>query len=50
MVKWVEEGVAPDALEAIDVANRTSLPCPYPKKAAFIGTGVGYSANDFVCK
>jgi hypothetical protein len=50
LVKWVEEGIAPEALEAVDIANRTSLLCPYPKKADFTGTGPAYSANDFVCR
>lgn len=50
LVKWVEEGVAPATLEAIDVANRTSLLCPYPKRAIFTGSGPKYSADDFVCE
>ncbi|KAF3035651.1 hypothetical protein E8E12_001279 [Didymella heteroderae] len=50
LVKWVEEGVTPDALEAIDVANRTSLLCPYPKRGIFTGAGMKYSADDFVCE
>lgn len=50
LVKWVEEGIAPDALEGIDVANRTSLLCPYPKHARFTGISAKYSADDFVCE
>lgn len=49
LVKWVEEGIAPDALEAIDSTNRTSLLCPYPKRSVFAGAGSGYSASDFFC-
>ncbi|KAJ8112690.1 hypothetical protein OPT61_g4997 [Boeremia exigua] len=50
LVDWVEKGIAPDVLEAIDIANRTSLLCPYPKRAAFVGAGPNYSADDFICK
>lgn len=50
LVDWVEKGIAPDKLEAINVANRTSLLCPYPQKAVFVGVGPEYSAEDFVCK
>ena len=50
LVKWVENGIAPDALETINAVNRTSLLCPYPKKAVFSGIGLEYSADDFVCK
>ena len=50
LVEWVEKGVAPDALEAINISNRTSLLCPYPKRAVFTGVGNEYSAGDFVCK
>lgn len=50
LIKSVEDGVVPDALEAVDSAHRTSLLCPYPKNAVFMGTGVIYSANDLVCE
>lgn len=50
LVDWVENGVVPDVLEAINVANRTSLLCPYPKKAVFTGVGSEYSAEDFICQ
>ncbi|KAJ4984395.1 feruloyl esterase b precursor [Stagonosporopsis vannaccii] len=50
LVEWVENGIAPDALEAIDIANRTSRLCPYPKRAIFTGTGPDYSADDFFCE
>jgi len=50
LVDWVENGVAPDVLEAIDVTNRTSLLCPYPKKAIFTSVGLEHSANNFVCE
>ncbi|KAH6644274.1 Tannase/feruloyl esterase [Boeremia exigua] len=49
LVEWVENGVAPVALEAIDIANRTSLLCPYPKRAVFAGAGPDYSSEDFFC-
>lgn len=50
LVAWVEKGIVPDTLEALDPRNRTSLLCPYPQKAMFTGTGPQYSAKDFVCK
>lgn len=50
LVNWVEKGIAPDTLEALDSRNRTSLLCPYPQKAVFIGDGPQYSASDFVCE
>lgn len=50
LVEWVENGIAPDVLKAIDSTNRTSLLCPYPKKALFTAAGPEYSADDFVCK
>ena len=50
LVAWVEKGIVPEALEAINYANQTSLLCPYPKKAVYSGTGAEYSARDFTCQ
>lgn len=50
LVAWVEMGIAPEALEAINYANRTNLLCPYPKKAVYLGHGTEYSAKDFACR
>jgi len=50
LIEWVENGIAPDALEAVDTANRTSLLCPYPKRAIFTGNGPDYSADEFSCE
>ncbi|KAF9701690.1 hypothetical protein EKO04_000995 [Ascochyta lentis] len=50
LVNWVENGVAPVGLKTINIANRTSLLCPYPKKALFTGSSPEYSMEDFVCK
>lgn len=50
LVDWVEKGIEPDTLEAIDITNRTSLLCPYPQKAMFTGAGTDYCADDFICE
>lgn len=50
LVAWEEKGIVPDELEAVDSSNRTSLLCPYPKKAVFTGVGVEYNSEDFVCR
>ncbi|KAH7128819.1 Tannase/feruloyl esterase [Dendryphion nanum] len=52
LVRWVEEGVAPELLEARSaVTNKTSILCPYPKIAQFKGKqGSEYGAKDFVCR
>ncbi|KAF4630690.1 hypothetical protein G7Y89_g7442 [Cudoniella acicularis] len=56
--KWVEEGVAPDALNATSVDTTPIINrklCPYPKKQTLVGkAGTNYSAaavdfNDFIC-
>jgi len=51
LVKWVEEGIAPESLEARSaVTNKTTILCPYPKVAKFKGKeGSEYGAKDFVC-
>ncbi|KAJ5021195.1 Tannase/feruloyl esterase [Bipolaris maydis] len=33
LVKWVEQGVAPDSLDAVNTVNKTNLLCPYPQRA-----------------
>jgi feruloyl esterase len=52
LVKWVEEGVAPNELEATSaVTNITSKLCAYPKKAMFKGVdGEEYGKEDFACE
>ncbi|KAI8936179.1 hypothetical protein NX059_006612 [Plenodomus lindquistii] len=49
LVAWVENGTAPNSLIATSPRNKTSLLCPYPKKAVFKGTSPDFSAKDFVC-
>lgn len=52
LVKWVEEGVAPESLEAKSaVTNKTSILCPFPQRALFQGekNATDYGAEDFVC-
>lgn len=53
LVKWVEQGVAPDVLPAaIDKANGTSLKrnlCHWPLKLQYIGGDVNL-ANSFTCR
>ena len=51
LVKWVEEGVAPDSLLAANPqTNQSRILCAYPKKAKFVGEGPEYEAGDFVCE
>jgi feruloyl esterase len=51
---WVEEKVAPEQIAASHVVNgvadRTRPLCPYPKIAAYTGTGSTDDAANFVCK
>lgn len=46
LVNWVENGVAPESLEAKSPTNRTTLLCPYPKKAIFQGSNAIYGAEN----
>lgn len=50
MVAWVEKGIVPETLEAINYANQKSLLCPYPEKAVYSGTVAEYSARGFACQ
>ncbi|KAF2821056.1 tannase-domain-containing protein [Ophiobolus disseminans] len=49
LVKWVEQGVAPDELEAVSARNVTSKLCAYPKKAVLRGNATAYGFDDFGC-
>jgi feruloyl esterase len=53
VVKWVENGVAPDTLPASrNLGNgvvRTRPLCTYPKTAPWTGTGSTDDAANFVC-
>ncbi|KAF2257949.1 tannase-domain-containing protein [Lojkania enalia] len=44
LVQWVEEGVAPGSLEAINAFNQTNLLCPYPQRAV-ANASIRLSAN-----
>jgi hypothetical protein len=33
LVRWVEQGVAPESLDAVNTSNQTNLLCPYPQRA-----------------
>jgi len=51
--RWVETGVAPQAITATHAANgvvdRTRPLCPYPQEARYNGTGSTDEAANFVC-
>ncbi len=53
--RWVEHGIAPDTLTAVGTATNDSAKvvthplCPYPRVAAFRGTGDSTDAANFVC-
>lgn len=53
LVRWVEEGVAPDELIAAKVVDgdvqRTRPLCPYPQVARYTGTGSTDAAENFRC-
>lgn len=48
VVRWVEEGIAPDHLEA--TGKRKGILCPHPKKARYNGTGDPNSFGSYSCK
>jgi feruloyl esterase len=52
--RWVEQGAPPDAIEAAHTANgrvdRTRPLCPYPRVAAYSGTGSIDAASSFSCR
>jgi feruloyl esterase len=52
--RWVEQGIAPDRIVASRVVDgntiRTRPICPFPKKAAYRGTGSTDDASNFVCE
>jgi feruloyl esterase len=55
VVRWVEEGVAPDAIVARANAEspwpaRTRPLCAYPKQARYAGSGDVDDARNFVCR
>ena len=51
LVDWVENGNAPDSIEAKGgaVATRTRLLCPYPQTAIYTGTGGTDDKANFRC-
>jgi feruloyl esterase len=52
--RWVEKGQAPDRIEASRVrngkVNRTRPLCPYPRVAAYDGSGSTDEASNFACR
>lgn len=61
LVSWVEDGTAPEEIEASVRANNAELPadwsksrtrplCPYPQQATYNGTGSVEDATNFTCK
>jgi feruloyl esterase len=53
MVKWVENGIAPDTLQASRAlgngAVRTRPLCAYPRTAQWTGKGSTDDAANFIC-
>jgi hypothetical protein len=54
LVRWVEAGIAPEALmasggSAAKAGSRTRPLCLYPKRAIYIGSGSSDDANNFYC-
>ena len=51
VVKWVEEGTAPDSVVATGKAfpGRSRPLCPYPKYARYKGQGDPENASSFEC-
>jgi len=55
VVKWVEEGKAPDTLDAVrrdqsGATTRSRLLCPYPAVAHYKGSGSTDEAKNFECR
>lgn len=54
IVRWVEEGVAPDKIIASKVRDektiRTRPLCPHPKQAIYLGDGDANNAQNFECR
>jgi feruloyl esterase len=56
LVKWVEEGVAPENIVATHVPSSafplsfTRPLCPYPEEAVYSGSGDPTAAANFVCQ
>jgi len=48
VVRWVEDGKAPEALSATR-GNRTRSLCPFPLVAKYKGTGSTDDAANFTC-
>jgi hypothetical protein len=48
MVRWVEEGIAPDQL--VTKGKRNGILCPHPQKARFDGKGNPSLASSYACK
>jgi feruloyl esterase len=51
--RWVEQGKAPDSIQAAHATNgrvdRTSPLCPYPQVAKYRGSGSVDEAQSFIC-
>jgi feruloyl esterase len=55
LVRWVEQGVAPDRiigshLTTNGAVDRTRPLCPYPKEAIYTGRGSMDDAANFTCR
>lgn len=48
--QWVEQGIAPDSIHAVNEESGISRPlCPYPQVARYIGSGDPNDAANFRC-
>lgn len=50
LMAWVEDGVAPEAIEGANAAGDARPHCPYPSRAVWDGTGDPASAASFACR
>ena len=50
LMAWVEDGVAPEAIEGANAAGATRPHCPYPRRAVWDGEGDPASAASFACR
>jgi feruloyl esterase len=49
VIKWVEQGVAPEKIVATRADGRQRPVCPYPAQAAYDGSGDINDASNFRC-
>ena len=50
VIKWVEQGVAPEKIIATRADGRQRPVCPYPAQAVYNGSGSIDDAGNFTCE